>query len=145
MLHDRRPTLTPIELDRIKLRAMSATRRSTSPRKGFFMRSRLTTLLTVAFLALGTGGALALQGGGDFGFGGGDGGSASFHQYRCMPHGSSHCKEVREEERKEREERQAKERKEREERQARERKEREELREKQRKEREEKAHHHHHH
>src|SRR5271155_1136271 len=86
-LRDRRPTLEPLELDRIKLRAMSGasrstSRRSTSPRKGLLMRSRMTTLLTVGFLTLGTGGALALCGGGGFGFGGGRGGSTSFHQYR---------------------------------------------------------------
>jgi hypothetical protein len=82
-LRDRRPTLEPLELDRIKLRAMSGARRSTSPRKGLFMRSRMTTLLTVGFLTLGTGSALALCGGGGFGFGfGGQGGSASYHQYR---------------------------------------------------------------
>src|ERR1039458_5188764 len=82
VLRDQRPALTPLELDRVKLRAMSGARRSTSPRKGFFMRSRLTALLTVGFLAAGTGGALATFGGGDFGFGGDHGGSASWHQYR---------------------------------------------------------------
>jgi hypothetical protein len=82
-LRDRRPTLDPLALDAIKLRAMSRARRSTSsPAKGFFMRSRLTTVLTVAFLSLGTGGALAVAGGEDFGFGSHDGGSASCEQYR---------------------------------------------------------------
>jgi hypothetical protein len=47
------------------------------------MRTRLTTLLTVGFLTLGTGGALATFGGGDFGSGGGGSGSAGFHEYRC--------------------------------------------------------------
>jgi hypothetical protein len=90
MLQDRRPTLDPLALDRVKLRAMSAASRSTSTTRdrGFFMRSRLTTLLAAAFLALGTGGALALAGGG--GSGGKGGGSASFSQYRCEH--SSHAK-----------------------------------------------------
>jgi hypothetical protein len=83
VLRDRRPTLDPLALDAIKLRAMSRARRSTSsPAKGFFMRSRLTTVLTVAFLSLGTGGALAVAGGEDFGLGSHDGGSASCTQYR---------------------------------------------------------------
>jgi hypothetical protein len=46
------------------------------------MRSRLTTLLTVGFLSVGTAGALALSGGADLGLGGHDGRSASFSQYR---------------------------------------------------------------
>jgi hypothetical protein len=83
VLHDRRPTLDPLALDAIKLRAMSRARRSTSSSaKGFFMRSRLTTALTIAFLSLGTGGALAVAGGEDFGLGGHDGGSAACTQYR---------------------------------------------------------------
>lgn len=89
MLRDRRPALDPLALDRVKLRAMSRVRRSTSQRrKGFFMRSRLTTAVTIGFLTLGTGGAMALAGGGHFGgFGGGGDGSASFHQYRECDHG----------------------------------------------------------
>ncbi len=47
---------------------------------GFFMRSQLTTLLTVGFLSVGTGGALALSGAG-FGLSG-HRQSASFAQYR---------------------------------------------------------------
>jgi hypothetical protein len=82
-LRDRRPALDPLTLDRIKLRAMSSTRRSASSRqKGFFMRSRLTTLLTIAFFSVGTGGALAVVSGEDFGLGGPSGGSASCTQYR---------------------------------------------------------------
>jgi hypothetical protein len=78
VLNDRRPTLDPLALDRVKLRAMSGARRSSSSRdKGFFMRSRLTTLLVAAFLTLGTGGAIAVAGGFD-----GGGGSASFSQYK---------------------------------------------------------------
>lgn len=46
------------------------------------MRSRLTTVLTVAFLSLMTGGALAVAGGQDFGLGSNDGGSAACTQYR---------------------------------------------------------------
>jgi len=83
VLRDQRPTLDPLALDRVKLRAMSGARRSTSSlQKGFFMRSRLTTVLTVAFLSLGTGGALAVVGGSNFGLGGHDGSSASCTQYR---------------------------------------------------------------
>jgi len=57
------------------------------------MRSRLTTVLTVAFLSLGTGGALAWVGGEDFGLGGHDGGSASFDQYRECDHGNGRGKD----------------------------------------------------
>ena len=81
VLRDQRPTLDPLALDAIKLRAMSRTRGAASSRaKGFFMRSRLTTVLTVAFLSLGTGGAVAFVGGGGFSLGGGE--SASCTQYR---------------------------------------------------------------
>src|ERR1700693_2166483 len=80
-LRDRRPTLDPLALDRVKLRAMTGARRSSSARgQGFFMRSRLSTVLAVGFLIRGTGGALALAGGGSGGQKGG--GNASFHQYR---------------------------------------------------------------
>src|SRR5665213_519577 len=101
VLRDQRPALEPLELDRIKLRAMSGARRSTSPRKGFFMRSRLTTFLTVGFLAVGTGGALAMiGGGGGFGVGGGHDANASYHQYRpeCPPGyeftGGRYCRKI---------------------------------------------------
>jgi hypothetical protein len=83
-LREERPSLTPLELDRVKLRAMSSARRSTSAQhKGFSMRSRLVAVLTVGMLAVGSGSAIA----GFFDFGGGyggygDGGSASYHQYR---------------------------------------------------------------
>src|SRR5438067_2713648 len=81
-LRDQRPTLDPLTLDAIKLRAMSRRRRSTSSRaKGVLMRSRLTTLLTVGFLSLGTGGALAVVGGVPP-FNSSDEGSASCTQYR---------------------------------------------------------------
>jgi hypothetical protein len=81
LLRGTRSTLDPLALDRVKLRALNGARRSPSPpEKGLFMRSRLTMLLTVGFLALGGGGALALTGGN---FAGDSGGSASFHQYRC--------------------------------------------------------------
>jgi hypothetical protein len=86
VLHDQRPTLDPLALDRVKLRAMSGARRSSHSRhKGFFMRSRLTTVLATAFLALGTGGAVALACGGfSSGFGGG---SAGWSQYKECDHG----------------------------------------------------------
>ena len=84
MLRSQRPQLQPLELDRIKLRAMSGARRSTaSQRKGFFMRTRLATFVTVAVLALsaGTAAACFIDFGGGYGgyFGGG---SAGYHQYR---------------------------------------------------------------
>lgn len=80
VLREGRPTLDPLALDRVKLRAMSAARPSTSSNdKGSFMRSRITALVTAGFLTLGAGGTLALAGGNG---GGSDGGSASFHQYR---------------------------------------------------------------
>ena len=83
LLRDERPTLDPLALDRIKVRAMGRARRAPiSRRKGIFMRSRLTTLLTIAFFGLGTGGAVAFVGGGDLGLGGHHSGSASFSQYR---------------------------------------------------------------
>jgi hypothetical protein len=46
------------------------------------MRSRLTTFVTAGFLLLGTGGAMALNGGASLGLGGHAGQSASFAQYR---------------------------------------------------------------
>lgn len=99
VLRDQRPGLDPLALDAVKLRAMSRARRSTfSRQKGFFMRSRLTTILTIAFLSLGTGGAVAcvslVEGDGfGFGFGGHDGGSASFNQYRECDHGNGRGKD----------------------------------------------------
>lgn len=81
MLRDRRATLDPLALDAIKLRATSRAR--PSRQKGFFMRSPLTTALTIAFLGLSAGGALAMVGGVDFGLGGNHGSSASFSQYRA--------------------------------------------------------------
>jgi hypothetical protein len=94
VLRDQRPELDPLALDAVKLRAMSRAHRSTSSRqKGFFMRSRLTTVLTIAFLSLGTGGALAWVGGEDLGLGGHDGGSASFNQYRECDHGNGRGKD----------------------------------------------------
>jgi len=89
VLRERRPSLEPLELDQIKLRAMSGARRSASSHQGrFSIRSRLVAVLTVGMLALGTGSAVA----GFFDFGGGysgssDGASASWHQYRppCKP------------------------------------------------------------
>ena len=86
VLRRRRPELEPLELDRVKLRAMSGARRSTS-QKGFRMRSRMVAFLTVGMLALGTGtataGLLNLGGGGLLGiFGGGTTQSASYNQYK---------------------------------------------------------------
>jgi hypothetical protein len=82
-LFDGRPTLDPLALDRVKVRAMRGARRSTSSGQGLFARSRLATLAAVGFLTLGTGGAVALAGGHPFGLGRGhDKGSASDVQYR---------------------------------------------------------------
>jgi|GEM_PF-2983406 len=86
-LRNQRPRLEPLEVDRIKLRAMSGARGSaSSKRKRFFMRSRLVALLTVAMLALGTGSAVA----GWFVFGGGfcgfiDTWGASYNEYKIPP------------------------------------------------------------
>jgi hypothetical protein len=77
VLRDGRPTLDPLALDRVKLRAMSGARRSSSSQPKGFLRQRLAALLTAGLLVLGTGGTLALAGGG-----GGGGASASFHQYK---------------------------------------------------------------
>jgi hypothetical protein len=91
VLQDQRPTLDPLALDRVKLRAMSAARRPTSSRdKGISMRSRLTTLLAAAFIAAGAGGTVALAGGGGSDHGGG---SASFNQYRSCDHGKGKGKD----------------------------------------------------
>src|SRR5690349_19053244 len=82
-LHDRRPQLDPLALDRIKLRAIGRARRAApTKKKGLPMRSRLTTVLTVVFLSLGTGGALAVVSGHDLGLGSSPSGSASCEQYR---------------------------------------------------------------
>src|SRR2546425_3432996 len=82
-LREERSALTPLELDRVKVRVMRREGRSTaSPDKGFISRSRLTALVTVGFLAVGTGGALAVGGGNDLGLGGHHGASASQSQYR---------------------------------------------------------------
>ena len=64
LLREQRPELEAHELDRIKLRAMTRARRGT-PRKGagLVVRTRMTALLTTAFVALGTGGAFAWGGG----------------------------------------------------------------------------------
>jgi len=97
LLHEQRPALTPLELDRVKLRALrSAGRSAPSLGRGSFLRSRLAAVLTVAFLVLGTGGALATFGGEDFGSSGPHGASAADHEYgECKPgHGfgdKNHC------------------------------------------------------
>jgi hypothetical protein len=83
-LQRRRLKLEPLELDRIKLRAMSGARRSASSQpKAFSLRSRLVTILTVGMLALGTGSAVA----GLFSAGGGvpsssGSQSAAHHEYK---------------------------------------------------------------
>jgi hypothetical protein len=64
-LRDEVPKATPLELDRIKLRAKAASAsRGRATRRGEWMRSRIavTTMLVVGFLISGTGGALAVSG-----------------------------------------------------------------------------------
>ena len=80
-LRDQRPALEPLELDQIKLRAMSGARRKKGSGFGAGTRSRATAFLTVAFLTVGTGGALALHGG--KGIESGKKQSASYHVYKC--------------------------------------------------------------
>jgi hypothetical protein len=60
MLREQRPELTPVEKDRLKLRAMRAAH-SRSRRAP--VKSRLIVIATVAAMAAGTGGAIALTGG----------------------------------------------------------------------------------
>ena len=62
-LRDERPEPTALELDRIKLRAMSGARR-TARRRDLFMRSRLaiTAVLVVGVLMSGAGAGLAISG-----------------------------------------------------------------------------------
>ena len=64
-LRDERPQPSPLELDRIKTRAMTQASRATSPRmKGRPMKSRLASILVVAGLLVGgTTGVLAATGG----------------------------------------------------------------------------------
>jgi hypothetical protein len=81
-LREERRALTPLELDRVKRRAMGGAHRSGSSRGASFpLQPRLTSLLTSVFLALGTGGALAALGGGDLGAGAHHGGSAADEQF----------------------------------------------------------------
>lgn len=90
MLRDQRPSLDPLKLDQIKLRAMRRATSDSSRHRGLSMRSRLTTLLAAGFLVIGTGGAFALDGG--LGGGGKHGGSASFNQY-CQGKSGKNCEE----------------------------------------------------
>jgi hypothetical protein len=89
-LREHRPELNPLELDRIKLRAMSGARRSSQQKGVSVMRSRMVAFLTVGMLALGTGTAAACVfnfGGGFTGVFGSEAESAAYHQYRppCLP------------------------------------------------------------
>jgi uncharacterized membrane protein len=79
-LREERASATPLDLDRIKTRAMANA--ATSRPKGFALRSRsVAALLTVALMAAGTGGVIA--GGGN----GNGNGNASNSQYKpgCGP------------------------------------------------------------
>ena len=79
-LRSERATASPLELDRIKTRAMANA--AASRPKGFALKSRsIAALLTVALMAAGTGGVIA--GGGN----GNGNGSASNSQYKpgCGP------------------------------------------------------------
>jgi hypothetical protein len=58
-----RPEVTPLDLDRIKLRAMSQASRSSPQRKGLLMRSKLVTMLVVLGLVVSGGTAGVIAGG----------------------------------------------------------------------------------
>jgi hypothetical protein len=78
-LAEERPELSPLELDRIKVRAIAQAGRATRQRKGQFMRSRLATIMAAFALVLGgTGIVWAASSGG------GSTDSASQKQY-CPP------------------------------------------------------------
>jgi hypothetical protein len=83
-LRDERPQASPLELDRIKTRAMrQASRAASVQTKGTFMKSRLAGILLVLVLVVGgTSGVLAATGG--VPGSGGSSGSASNNQY-CPP------------------------------------------------------------
>lgn len=83
-LRDERPQASPLELDRIKTRAMTQATRAASVRmKGTFMKSRLAGILVVLGLLVGgTSGVLAASGG--VPGSGGSSGSAPNNQY-CPP------------------------------------------------------------
>jgi hypothetical protein len=95
LLREQRPELEPLELDRIKLRAMSAGRPAAPARRGLLARSRVTAVLTAGFLVVGTGGALALCGGTGFYHGGNGqqgGGNAGYEEQKnCGPHSYKPC------------------------------------------------------
>ena len=79
-LRNERATATPLELDRIKTRAMANA--ATSRPKGFALKSRgIAAFLTLALMAAGTGGVIAGNGNG------GGNGNASNSQYKpgCGP------------------------------------------------------------
>jgi hypothetical protein len=83
VLREKRATANPLELDRIKLRAMSQAGRSKRP-KGVFMRSRLVALITCAAVGIGTPAAMACFSlGGASGSQGGSGGSAQYGSAPC--------------------------------------------------------------
>jgi len=55
---------TPLELDRIKRRALHQASRNPITKEGPFMRKRIAQLITVALLVLGVGGTFAIAGNG---------------------------------------------------------------------------------
>jgi hypothetical protein len=80
-LRAERPETTALDLDRIKMRAMAASAK-TSHQRGIRMKSRsLAAVLTVALMAAGTGGVIAGNGNGN------GNGNASNSQYKpgCGP------------------------------------------------------------
>src|SRR4051812_48087958 len=83
-LRDKRPQASPLELDRIKTRAMMQGPRSASLRtKGTLVKSRLVGVLVASLVVIGgTGGVLAATGG--VPGSGGSSGSAPNNQY-CPP------------------------------------------------------------
>jgi hypothetical protein len=82
-LRAQRAELTPVELDRIKLRAMGGASRPAprnwAPQKGVGMRARVLTLMVAALLLGGT------AAGGLAGGSGGYGDNAGEGQYGCPP------------------------------------------------------------
>jgi hypothetical protein len=89
VLRQERATAEPLELDRIKVRAMSQAKRA--PRagvRGVWARSRMVTVLTTMVVAFGTPTALAVCGGG--GGGGSQGGSGGYGQYGPPPCDGNH-------------------------------------------------------
>src|ERR1700744_3254765 len=90
-LRAERADVSPLELDRIKQRALS--RSTTRFGRRTYMKSRIAAILTVLGLVGGTGGAIAIASGG--GSSSGSGNCAAYGQYcppmrHCGPHRHHH-------------------------------------------------------